>query len=381
MQRKIWNQIRKEFSIWRVGAFPGLLIIAFVVAARLTGSLQFLELITLDTLMRLRPPEPVDERIVLVGINEKDIQRLKDYPVTDEKIALLINKIQAYNPKVIGLDIIRDKPVNPGNSKLQKLLKENSNIIGIEKILPPHPISAQEQLPQERIGFSDVISDIDGKTRRILLGTNTSQGFKFSFSLRLAEAYLAPNISLENGKRDEKTMRFNRTELPRFQSNVGGYVKENDSGLKTLLNFRSGTNTFKLLSFQDIISEDFSPKLRNLINNNIVIIGITAESVPDFINTSAVPGTHRGRIYGIEFHGHAASQILSSVIDNRPLLKTLRDRWEYIWIICWGLIAISLGRKFDFSLFKSIFAVITAGSILIGIGYTCGSCVLSVLKC
>lgn len=366
MQRKIWNKIKEEFNIWRVGAFPGLLIIALVVAARLTGSLQFLELITLDTLMRLRPPEPVDKRIVLVGINEKDIQTLKDYPVTDEKIALLINKIQEHNPKVIGLDIVRDLPVNPGNKQLKQLLKENNNIIGIEKVLPDQ-IPASPQIPPERIGFSDVISDSDGKSRRILLGHITSKGYKISFPLRLAEAYLAPKITLENGKRDRKTMRFKTTELIRFTQNFGGYVEENDTGLKTVLNFRSGKENFKTLSFQDIINRDFNPEW---IKNNIVIIGMTAESVPDFVNTSAVAGTHRGRIYGIEFHGHATSQILSSVIDNRPLLKTLQDRWEYIWIICWGILAISLGRKFDNSLFKSICAVITAGSILIGIGYT-----------
>lgn len=367
MQQKIWNRIKEEFKIWRVGAFPGLLIIAFVVAARLTGSLQFLELITFDALMRLRPTEPVDEKIVIVGINEEDIQRLKEYPIADKNIALLINKLQKHNPKVIGLDIIRDKPVNPGNQQLEKLFKQNNNIVGIEKVLPPYQISASPQLPPERIGFADVISDIDGKSRRILLGTKTSQGYKFSFPLRLAEAYLAPDAILENGKRDSKTMRFKSTEIPRFTSNAGGYVKEDDSGLKTLLNFRSGNQRFKKLSFQDIINDKFHP---NLIKNNIVIIGITAESVPDFVNTSAVGETHRGRIYGAEFHAHAASQILNAVLNNRALLQTLSDEWEYIWIICWGIIAISLGRKFDFSLFKSILAVFAAGSILIATGYT-----------
>lgn len=367
MQRKIWNQVKRELNIWKVGAFPELLIVAFIVVARLSGSLQFLELISLDALMRLRPPESVDKKVVIVGINEKDIKELEDYPITDEKIALLLNKIQKYQPKVIGLDVFRDKPVNPGNQKLEKLLKENSNIIGIEKVLPPYTISAQKKLPLEKVGFSDVIPDYDGKVRRILLGTKTSQGYKFSFPLRLVENYLAPDTTLGNGIVDKETMRFKSTEIPRFKSNFGGYVGENDSGLKTLLNFRNGKKVFNKLSFQDVINGEFEPEL---IRNNIVIIGITAESVPDFIHTSAVAKTHRGMIYGVEFHAHATSQILNAVLHDRPLLETLPDKWEYIWIVSWGMIGIFLSRKYGFSVYKTLFGVIIAGSILIITGYS-----------
>jgi CHASE2 domain-containing sensor protein len=41
---------------------------------------------------------------------------------------------------------------------------------------------------------------------------------------------------------------------------------------------------------------------------------------------------------------HATSQIVSAVLDGRSLLRVWADAWEYLWIVAWGLLGISLGR-------------------------------------
>jgi CHASE2 domain-containing sensor protein len=74
--RNLGRKIKQEIQIWRVGALPGLFTIGVVIAARLTGSLQSLELATLDRFLRLRPPESIDSRILIVGVTEKDIQSI-----------------------------------------------------------------------------------------------------------------------------------------------------------------------------------------------------------------------------------------------------------------------------------------------------------------
>ncbi|MCC5647089.1 CHASE2 domain-containing protein [Nostoc sp. CHAB 5824] len=48
-------------------------------------------------------------------------------------------------------------------------------------------------------------------------------------------------------------------------------------------------------------------------------------------------------IYGVEVHAHATSQIISHVLDRRPLLKVWSEIWEYLWILAWGLFGIILG--------------------------------------
>ena len=41
---------------------------------------------------------------------------------------------------------------------------------------------------------------------------------------------------------------------------------------------------------------------------------------------------------------HAVSQIVSAVLDRRPLLQSWSEGWEYVWIVVWGLLGLSLGR-------------------------------------
>lgn len=366
MQQDIWRRIKDEITIWRVGALPGIVVIVLIIIARLNGSLQFLECITLDYFLRIRPTEPIDERIVIVGINEADIQSV-GHPVPDREIATLLKKLQQYKPRAIGLDIVRDIPVEPGHSKLVEVFKENKNIIGIEKVLPPNKIYPPP-LPHEQVGFSDVIPDPDGKYRRSILGIPTHTEYKLSFSLLLAQAYLSQNgITLENGIRDRETMRFGSTELPRLMPNTGGYVSEDAGGVKVLLNFRSGSKRFRTLSLDEIKTGKFNP---NWVRDRIIIIGMTTPSAPDFIDTSAVVGDMKqyGEIYGAEFHAHGVSQIISAVLDKRPLLTSWLDDWKYLWIFCWGFLGISLGRLTQ-SAWKNLLVVGVASLCLVGIGY------------
>ena len=45
----IWSKIRKEFTIWSVGALPGIAAVGLVILVRLAGSLQLIEGVTLDS--------------------------------------------------------------------------------------------------------------------------------------------------------------------------------------------------------------------------------------------------------------------------------------------------------------------------------------------
>lgn len=372
----IWSKIRKEFTIWSFGALPGIAAIGLVTLVRLTGSLQLIEWVTLDSFLRLRPSEPIDKRVVIVGIDEEDIRRIGNYPIPDHEIAKLLLTLQKYQPRVIGLDIVRDIPVEPGHAQLVAAFKDIKNLIVVEKIIPIS-IKPPPDLPPEQIGFADVLSDDDGKVRRGLLGTNRPENNKkyaFSLPLRLAEVYLkAEGIELSNGKSDRLAMRFGSTELSRFFSNSGGYVRTDDFGVQVLVNYRNSQEGFRTLSLKeinDIETEKGNPNvLRDTFGGCIVLIGVTAPSIKDFINTSAIANLQPpGKIYGVEFHAHVASQIISAVLDKRPVLKTWSKAWEYLWIVGWGLLGIYLGRLTK-SPFKNLVYVAVTSLGLVGIGY------------
>jgi CHASE2 domain-containing sensor protein len=364
----MWKKVKEEIFVWRLGASTGILIIGLVIIARLTGSLQALEWLAFDTFLRLRPSEPIDERILIVGINEDDIRSIKNYPIPDGELASLLVKLQTYKPRVIGLDIYRNVPVPPpGNPEMIAAFKDMRNLIAIEKVLPDK-VDPTPYLSSEQIGFADQMTDTDGKLRRSLLATPTPKGYKFSLSLRLSEAYLThKGITLENGLRDRDTMRFANTELPRFLPNSGGYVKADAGGVQVLLNFKNDRERFRTVSLNDIKTGNFKPEW---IRDRIVIIGMTASSVKDLISTSTIASTKTapGRVYGVEIQAHETSQIISAVLDGRPLINAWTKEWEYIWIIGWGFVGIYFARLTKYPLIN-LLAVSIASINLIGSSY------------
>lgn len=347
MKRSIWQKIKAEIAIWRIGAIPGMAIIAIVFLIRVTGSLQALELTALDRFLRWRYAEPIDDRILIVGINEADIRSAGTYPLPDRELAALIKQLETYNPSVIGLDIFRDLPVEPGHNELMEVFGQYDNIIGVEKVLS-ETVSPPPSLPAEQVGFVDVILDFDGHLRKSLLSTSNSQGeFKFSLIIRLAEMYLKTHgYSLENVAEDEWEMKFNSTELTRFQPNSGPYVRADAGGNKILLNFRSGKQPFRFVSLRQLQNGTVDP---NWIRDRIVLIGITATSIKDVFNAPGIDSKRSGLIYGAEINAHAVSQIISAVLDQRPLIAAPSEAVEYFLILMSGLFGISLTRIFQSS--------------------------------
>ncbi|MBW4643941.1 MAG: CHASE2 domain-containing protein [Goleter apudmare HA4340-LM2] len=367
------REFRQEIALWKQAALPGITILTIIILARFAGLLQGIELMAFDALLSLRPSENMEDKVVIVGINEPDIENINTYPIPDKEIAALITKLQTYQPTVIGLDIVRNIPVEPGHQELQQVFQKYPNLIGIEKIRPPQPISAPPKLLPAQVGFTDVISDADGKYRRYLLLTASEQNpndpnaDKYSLALRLATSYLADQgIAIARNSNDPDSIIFANTELPRFLSHTGGYVGENDTGSKILINFHSGKQPFRFISLQDIKTGNFKPQW---LQKKVVIIGITASSVNDFFNTSAIATTKiSGQIYGVEFHAHVTAQIINAVLNVRPMIQVWSQGWEYVWIIVWGFLPIIFGRMAQ-DIWKNLLTVVGTGICLIFISY------------
>jgi CHASE2 domain-containing sensor protein len=118
-------------------------------------------------------------------------------------MAQLFAKLQSHQPKLIGLDIYRDLPQGTGYEKFTAQLAA-PNVIGIrndaEGVNPP------PTLPEERIGFNDLVLDADNTIRRNLMSFSTDEGNQTSFSLKLALSYLETlGISPEPGKKTLST--------------------------------------------------------------------------------------------------------------------------------------------------------------------------------
>ncbi len=308
----------------------GITVTTIVLIGKLLGTWQNWELNLLDFGFAHSPPEKVDDRIVIIGIDEADI-RAVGYPIPDRVLAAVITKLQTYQPKAIGVDIFRDLPVPPGTATLEQIFATTPHLIGIEKSVLPEPdnpiVRPPYGLPADQIGFADILIDPDGKIRRALLSApGIEGGYRFAFSTRLALAYLQ-DLPLTNGLKDQHAFRIGNKELTRFQSNTGGYVNADSGGNQILINWRRGVK-FRRFSLQQFQKQQFDPQT---FQGKIVIIGYAAPfSAKDTffaLNTE---------IFGVEYHAHTISQIISYVKDDRPFLQTIPPVLEYVFLFLWS---------------------------------------------
>ncbi|WP_414515794.1 CHASE2 domain-containing protein [Nostoc sp. PCC 9305] len=343
----MWAKLKPHIWQWRgvLLAVPN--ITALVIAIRLTGLLQLLELAALDQFFLLRPQEPADTRIVIVEINEADVRKQGQWPMPDGKLASLLEKIKQQKPRAIGLDIYRDLPVNPGYQDLLKVFKSTPNLIGVQKVSDTIDSSAVDSSPElkklNQIGSNDLPIDGDGKIRRALLYVNLNNDeILESFGLKLALLYLKPEgITAKPSATNSNYLQLNRGVFPIFEANDGGYVRADAGSYQVLLNYRGRIQQFTKVSLTEV-QENRIP--RDLMRDKVVLIGATAESLKDLFYTpySSNVLTDPERMAGVTIHANLISQILSAAMEGRPPIKCLPEPLEWLSILIWSIIGASL---------------------------------------
>ncbi|BAY13228.1 CHASE2 domain-containing protein [Calothrix sp. NIES-2098] len=318
-------------------------VTAVVIALRCMGLLELFELTTLDQFFLLRQQQPVDERIVIVEINEPDITKLRQWPINDEILANVLNRVKQQKPIAIGLDIYRDLPLDPGHQKLVKVFETTPNLIGVQKVSESSNSfsvgSPPELRKRNQVGANDFPLDKDGKIRRALLYAGLKDGSNLeSFGLKLALLYLQPQgITEKPAANNPNYLQLGKGIFPTFETNDGGYFRANAGSYQILLNYRGTINRFPVVSINDVLENRISP---NLMQGKIVLIGATAESLNDLFWTpysSRIVGAPE-RMAGVAIHANLISQILSSALEGRPQIKTLSEPIEWLWILVWSIV-------------------------------------------
>ncbi|UBF28046.1 CHASE2 domain-containing protein [Kovacikia minuta CCNUW1] len=310
---------------------------------RQLGWLQPLELAAYDQMMRLRADAPPDPRLLIVAITEADIKAQKRWPLSDRTVATALQKLQQHQPNVIGLDIYRDLPQEPGKQQLAEQLRQ-PNVRVITKIPDEEDLGVAPPpgVPEDRVGFNDIPLDADGVIRRGLLFADTETATLYSFSLRLAIAYLqTQGITPEAGLRDPNYLRLGQAELIPLESSSGLYQTIDSAGYQVLLNYRARRDLARQVSLRQVLNGEVDP---TWIKNKIVLIGATARSAKDvFLTPYSAGERHRDwSMPGVVVHAQVVSQLLSAALDQQPLLWYWSDWQEMLWIAGWVLVGGSL---------------------------------------
>lgn len=345
----MWNNIENRVWNWRGVVFIIPIIVGLTIGIRSTGWLQPLEWVALDIFFQLRTPEPTDRRILIVGVEESDIQQL-GWPLSDRVLANLLTKIKQQQPRVIGLDIYRDVPVNPGHGELVKIWQNTPNLIGVEKIIGDE-FSAKIAPPPllkelGRVSSIDMVVDGDGVVRRgVLYPTTEGTEAIPSFGLAVALKYLQ-QLRITPKAAEQGFLQLGQTVFVPFEADDGGYVRSDAGGYQILLNYRDPARSFPRVSVSDVLENRIPP---DLMRDRIVLIGPQAPSLNDTFYTPFSRGLASTPVQttGVEIQANLASQILSSVLDNRPLIRTGNNWFELLWTSLWCALIVIAGWRFQ----------------------------------
>lgn len=344
----MWKTVSQYLWRWRGILVAVPVITVTILGLRAIGVLQASELAVLDLFFQLRPPEPIDERVVIVEINEADIQAI-GYPIPDGKLAQVLNTLKQQNPHAIGLDLYRDLPIGSGREELVKVFQSTSNLIGIRTVGGESgpSVNAPPELDPAQISSNDLVPDTDGKIRRNLLSLADRRGeVLMTLGFHTARLYLeAEGIDLEVVDADQQQYRLGKTVFKPIDQNDGGYVRAAVGGFQLLSNFRNLKSGLRTISFTDALNQQIPA---GFAQGRVVFIGYTAISTADFFLTPYSSGwfdSSFSRTSGVTLHADLASQLISAALDGRPFIRVWSDSLEGLWIFGWSLVGATIAWR------------------------------------
>ncbi len=343
------NQQAISRRILRTALVASVVVTALVLGVRHFGLLQSLELQAYDQLMQLRPDEGPDDRLLAVEITEDDIQyqyekgweTQKGATLSDAALAKLLEKLEPYQPRAIGLDIYRDFPVSADYAGLANKLRQDSKLFAVCKGSNPTEreigVAPPPEVPEDRLGFSDVIPDSDDVLRRYLWNASfngSSCPTQWSLSLQLASHYLEAE-GIQSKPTSEDYVQVGNIHLKPWKFPAGGYQQEEDIWNLMLLNYRTRGDIAQRVTLTDVLQGKFD---RSWVKDRIVLIGVTAESVRNDYFSTPFSRDSGQKMSGVFIQGQMVSQILSAVLNGRPLLSVWPLWGETVWIWSWAIV-------------------------------------------
>ena len=364
-----------------------------VLIARLFGLLQGLELAAYDYLLRQRPAEKMDDRFLIVTVEDGSgafiRQQLIDGhyqpgigTLPDDALEDTLHILRENNPRLIGLDFYRDFPAQP---VVTETLENTDNLLAVCKseydgeqgvVKPP-------EIALERVGYADFVADerVGPKfIRRHYLMQNADPQFcntQTSFSLLLAAKYLnQEGISFTNPAKPEGGFRGNSLQLgdltvPNLYLLKGPYYSGLDlnifDGYQTLLNFRTVRNPetnrkdpeyfAPVVTLKDVLNGNVA---RDQIEDRIILIGYVdyADRNADYWDTPW------DEMPGVFLQGQMASQLISAVLDERSLIRWWPAGGEALWIFTWALAGGAV-------VWQMVRLSLSGVAIVVGVGLLC----------
>ena len=371
----------------------GLLIVLFFVgsAARFYR-LEFVEQLSSiihDYRLRLTMPRTLDDRIVIIDIDEKSLKEEGRWPWGRDRLAMLMDKLfDKYGVAVVGFDVVfAERDESSGLKVLQKLgqnqLKgdmsfqstlsqirpqleydnifaskiKNRNVVLGYYLTNQKDQRASGMLPEPTFpsgsfkghsvefttwngyganlpelqqaaasaGHFNPLVDFDGRVRRVPMLVEYDGAYYESLSLAMVRTLLG-QTKLLPGFAEAKTGGYAGLEWLELDA-AGGRLKiPVDSDVATFVPYRGGQGSFRYISITDVLHERVDPAQ---LKDKIILVGTTA---PGLLDMRATPVAE---VYpGVEVHANMISGILDQNLKERPAYMLGA---EVVWLLLIGI--------------------------------------------
>jgi adenylate cyclase len=293
----------------------GILAAAITVALVLFGQLEWLEYRSLDWLFELRGglfqllkiPPPTSP-IVIIEIDESSIRELGAWPFRRAMHAQLLDRLRAWKPLVIGVDVIFPQPSRYGpqdDAAFSAAIAHAGNVVlgasCVTTVLPLLDVGPR--------GLRLPITDCDWPLP-VLRGGAAGVGPVNVTQDNLDSQVRRAPLRMSVGDRDELSFDAN---LHRVATAAGLSTKPLPPGDEILVNFRGQPGTFPSIPYYRIVNgevtaEQFPDELRG----KIVLIGSTTKAEHDIFPTVFARGDGMA---GVEIHAN----VLQTLIRGDPI--------------------------------------------------------------
>ena len=185
-----------------------------------------------------------------------------------------------------------------------------------------------------------------------------------SFSSILATKYLEKVDIRAKHKIENKTFYFGNTSFPRLQPNSGGYINIDNQGYQVLINYRNPRRFARRVTLTNVLTDNVNT---DLFKDRLVIIGITARSGSNRYQTpySVSERNDSNTVSPVLIHAQITSQLISAVLDKRPLIWYFPEWLEAVWIWGWSVIGGVLAWKVRRPAFLLIVSGVTISGLII----------------
>jgi adenylate cyclase len=292
------------------------------------------------------PGQATADQIVIVTIDEQDIQTVKTWPISDDALADLLEKIRAQNPRAIGLDLYRDIPVGQGYERLAKVFETTPNLIGVENIIGDRVKPSPMLKAKEQVALADLVLDDDRYIRRVMLTANDpkepnpEKAEKAGLATHVALKYLeADGIKLDPIPGTKQHYRLGKAQFQPLEPGDAGYQARHGGGYQILLNWYGNETAFRHVAMRDVIAGKIPP---DLMRDRMVFVGSIAESINDFFSTpySGLQNAKRDATPGIIVHANIAHQLVESAKVQPRTIVGFSGPQAGLWIAVWSLTGI-----------------------------------------